>query len=369
MVDPGIVAAAGSAFDPGLVYDTRVVDYLGFLCDAAPNWFAVYADPSTCDVLPSIGVSTHAVDLNSPSIGVSALPGTSTVTRTVTSVAATTTTWKASVQAPSGYKVTVSPRTLKLAPGASATFTVTFTNTGDGRVGQWTTGSLTWTSGRYVVRSAIAVQGSAISAPDAVSGTGTAGSLTFDQSFGYTGAYSATAHGLVARVGRGGTILQDPDQTIPSGDDDQGGVLAFPVTISGAAHARWTLKFPADDPDDLDLYLVKDGAIVAISGNVGTNEQIDLVDPADGDYTLYVHGYKVTEPDGRAISVGQWLVPAAPSDGSNLTVAAPTTAKVATTADVTVTWQDLDAGTEYLGSITHADGSGPLATTLVDITT
>ena len=46
-----------------------------------------------------------------------------------------------------------------------------------------------------------------------VSGTGTDGSTTFDVKFGYTGAYTAAPHGLVAATPNDGVVLQDPDQT------------------------------------------------------------------------------------------------------------------------------------------------------------
>jgi hypothetical protein len=51
----------------------------------------------------------------------------------------------------------------------------------------------------------------------------------------------------------------------------------------------------------------------------------------------------------------------------NFTVAAPTRATAGTTAQVTLTWHDLDPDTVYLGAVTHADAAGTFAVTLVDI--
>ncbi len=360
-VDIGKVSEAGSAFDPGLVYDTGSLDYLGFICDAAPDWFALYGHGRTCATLPP-EVSQDAVDLNAPSIGVAALPGSITVTRTVTNVAATATTWWSSVKAPAGYRVTVSPSTLTIAPGASARFKVSFVNDGTGQVGQWTTGSLTWTSGDdYKVRSAIAVRGSTFAAPASVADTGTSGSLGFSAQFGYTGPYSATAHGLTPRTLLPGTVKT-------------GGVVAFPVVASGVGYARWTLKLPNGDlaaGDDLDMVLLDSTGkvVIAQSGNPGTDEQIDINGLPDGNYVLKVLGGAVADPNGSAFSVSQWLVPAAPSNGANLTVSAPDPGTLGTSANVAVTWQELTAGTEYLGTITHADATATLATTVVDITT
>ncbi len=92
-----------------------------------------------------------------------------------------------------------------------------------------------------------------------------------------------------------GSIGQDPDQTFPSGDDAPGpggGVDRFPIDVSGSAYLRIALSIPGDT--DIDLFLEDStGAIVAASTNGGTDEQIDLPLPADGTYTLVVHGWSV----------------------------------------------------------------------------
>src|SRR5918996_645980 len=72
-VDPGGPSQSGSMFQPGLVYDAGFNDYLGFLCDEAPEVFANAA--ATCASLANAGVPTEAENLNYPSIGVSAVPG------------------------------------------------------------------------------------------------------------------------------------------------------------------------------------------------------------------------------------------------------------------------------------------------------
>ena len=123
-VDPGRRAnGRGSIFNPGIVYDTGLEDYLGFLCDVAPE---VFVDPATsCAFLEDAGISTDASDLNLASIAVAELSGTQTVTRTITSVAQRTATWRAEVEAPQGYTAHVTPSEVTLAPRESASFTVT----------------------------------------------------------------------------------------------------------------------------------------------------------------------------------------------------------------------------------------------------
>ena len=164
-------------------------------------------------------------DLNYPSIGIAELAGSQTVQRTVTSVAKEQG-WReyhVSVEAPPGYSVTVEPSTFSLKSGESATYYVTITNE-SAPIGEWRFGSLTWRdkTRHYDVRSPIAVSAALFDAPAEVSGSGVDGSASFDVSFGYTGSYAAAPHGLAADAPTIGDISQDPDQTYPSGDDDQG---------------------------------------------------------------------------------------------------------------------------------------------------
>ena len=393
MVDPGRVNQRGSAFDPGIVYEAGINEYLGFLCDTGPEAFV---DPdATCASLEAAGIPTEASDLNIASVGVSALAGSQTVTRTITSVADRTVTWRSSVSAPPGYRVSVKPSQITLAPGGSASYQLTITNR-NATLQEWSTGAVTWTggptrgrnsataevadsfaerfggghghgygSGRYQVRSPIAVYGLPLAAPAEVSGTGTAGTASFPVTFGYTGAYTAAPHGLEAATVTNGTIDQDPDQTYPSADDGTG-VVAVPVQITGALHARWSLVLPGDD--DLDLYLLDPaGEIIAISGNGGTDEQIDIDAPADGQYTLVVHGWAVGQPD-LPFTLNNWIVPTTAGSGTLQVTSAPSTATGGATGTVNLSWSGLTAGTAYLGAVSHSDASGVIGTTLVDVT-
>jgi hypothetical protein len=354
----------GSPFDPGLVYDAGFNDYLGFLCDVDPS---VFANPArTCAALAGAGFPVKAVDLNYPSIGVSKVLGTTTVTRTVTNVSGGTraTTYRSRVKAPAGYTVTVTPSVLRLAPGASGSFTVTFTN-GSAPVDAWRFGSLTWRGGAHDVYSPIAVKAAAISAPASVSGTGTDGSVDVPVSFGYTGAYTAGAHGLVPASVTSDTVAQDPDQTFDPAD---GFSDAVPIAVSGGALLRITL--PPDgvaDPNvDLDLYLADPtGAIVATSTLGGTDEQIDVPNPVDGSWTLYVHGWQ-TVSGSAAYTLYDWVVPATPGGGNLAITSAPTAATSGTSATVTAAWTGASAGWN-LGAVSHTGPAGLLALTLVEV--
>src|SRR5262249_4565438 len=91
------------AFDPGLVYDSNVVDWLQYSCGVGVHLTSGNTD--LCDVVGSI----QANQLNYPSIAAGSLPGVATVTRTVTNVDDRTDNYEVKVTSPTGYKVKVNP--------------------------------------------------------------------------------------------------------------------------------------------------------------------------------------------------------------------------------------------------------------------
>lgn len=296
-VRPGGKAIKGSAFEPGLAYDAGFLEYLGFLCDAAPE---VFVDPAgTCGFLGSTGIPTEAHDLNLASIGVAELAGIQTVTRTVTSVARERgwreySVW---VNPPPGYEVTVSPSSFRLRQGDHVSYQVTMTNM-SAPIGEWRFGSLTWRdeTGHYAVRSPIAVRGALFRAPAEIEGSGETGSASFDVSFGYTGSYSAAAHGLVPATVTPDTVVQDPDQSF---DPNDGFSNPHQFTLTGAAHFRIAMPPEATEPNaDLDLYVYDPNGILVESSTLGrTDEQVDIPWPSDGTWSVYVHGWSTPGGD------------------------------------------------------------------------
>jgi hypothetical protein len=364
MARVGAPGAKGSAFQPGLVYDAGFLEYLGFLCAEGPEAFSNPA--GTCAALASAGIPTEAADLNLASIGIEAVPGSATVTRTVTSVADRPVEFNAKVSPPPGYTVSVSPPVLNLDPGASASFTVTVTNTGAAPVGEWRFGSFAWKGGGYSVNSPIAVKGVDLAVPASLTGSGTSGSATIPVQFGFSGPYTATAEGMIPTTHTPGVISQDPDQTYPSADDGVG-VVEVPFTLTGVGVARWALNLAG--ADDLDLYLVgPGGTVVATSTRGGTDELIELQEPADGQYTMVVHGWGVGAPN-TAFDLRSWLVPVDDGTGS-LTVSSggSTAAVIGATHEVGIAWSGLVAGETYLGAVTHRNGATVLARTIVSVT-
>ncbi len=138
-----------NAADPGLVYDSTLVEWLGFLCGSALG-----SQPCQTDGIAVIDPS----DLNAPSVSIGSLANRQTITRRVKNVGGAAT-FDATVVAPAGTDVQVSPSTLSLGPGETATFTVTFViDRDEANYDQYTFGSLVWSDGVHSVRSPLAVR-------------------------------------------------------------------------------------------------------------------------------------------------------------------------------------------------------------------
>jgi subtilisin family serine protease len=369
-VNPGGETTKGSLFQPGLAYDAGFLEYLGFLCDEEPG---VFADPAgTCGFLESIGVPTEAHNLNLPSIGIAEVAGSETVARTVTSVAMEKgwRTYNVSVDPPPGYNVTVEPSTIRLKSGDTVTYYVTITNQ-SAPIGEWRFGSLTWRwSGdegeNYDVYSPIAVRAALFSAPAQIDGSGESGSASFDVSFGYTGSYSAAAHGLEPATVTSDNVVQDPDQNFEPND---GFSNLHQFNLSGAAFFR--IAMPPEsvaDPDaiDLDIYVYDpNGNFAASSTSGGTDELVDIALPMDGTWSVYVHGWQTAGPSAD-YDMYSWVISATP--GGNLNIdSAPTSATLGAIETINVSWTSATAGQWHLGAVSHTGDVGLMGLTLINV--
>ncbi|CAI5463387.1 unnamed protein product [Closterium sp. Yama58-4] len=103
--------------DPGLTYDVREKDYQNFLAGQDLN--------RAKKEFPGASLSPVAVrNLNLPTITVPRLQGTVLVTRTVTCVGSSASTYTVFGKAPPGVQLSVGPGSFTLAPGQKATYTV-----------------------------------------------------------------------------------------------------------------------------------------------------------------------------------------------------------------------------------------------------
>ena len=370
--------APNSAADPGLVYDHGLKDWFAFLCGTTSG-----INPDVCSRLADRGYSFDPSDLNGASIAISALPGSQTVKRTVTNVGSSTATYTASASGLAGVDVSVSPSSITLAPGESASFDVTITNV-SAPLDIYVSGHLTWSDGTHNVRIPVVVAPSvAFTAPSAVSGAGTTGSLNFDLSFGYAGDYAAGLHGLVAADMQADTVEDDPADNINVAlgtcDFSSYPALPFPcvgitwhiVSVpAGSSFARISLFDDyTDGADDLDLYVFDSGLGFVDSSGSGTSaEEVNLVAPSDTTYYVAVHGWGTDGPDAN-YTLFSWAIPSAAGSSNMSLSGAPSSVTPGDTATVTLDWFGLSAGTKYLGAVSHSDGVDPLGLTLVMIDT
>lgn len=148
------------ASDPGLVYDITTEDYLNYLCSLSysPAQIALFSRGTdfSCSSKNSVG------DLNYPSFAVNFKGSVqNNVTfvhkRTLTNVGTPTSTYEVKLEEPNEVLVTVEPNILKFYKiGQKLDYKVTFVGSSGGS-STASFGSLTWVSGKYRVRSPIAV--------------------------------------------------------------------------------------------------------------------------------------------------------------------------------------------------------------------
>jgi len=326
--------------NPGLVYDSGITDYYGFL-------EGIGIDTGT-GAKPSDGT-----DVNVPSIAIGALAGTQTVTRRVTALPAGTYTAKASV---GKVGVTVSPSKLVFTKaGQTKSFTVKF-STSSAALAAFSTGFLTWTGpAGNRVRIPLAVRPVAVAAPSELHTdiTSPSGSGSYTVKLGAP-SLALSVKGLVKGDVTAGRVtpgaLSDP--TVSNASN-----VVVPVTV-----AAGTTLFRAetrDDTagDDIDLYVYNSsGTLVGASGGASANETVDLLAPAAGTYYVHVNGFAAASTAGAAFSLRNFVV--GNSAAGNLTASPATlTGTVGSTKTVTLAWTGLDPAAPYLGWIGYGSSS------------
>ena len=357
------------ANDPGLVYDVSSDEYDAFACGTD----SPAVDDARCTELAAAGYSFAAVDLNQPSISLSRLANTRTVTRRVSNVSEQSESYTAQIEAPPGIEVQVVPSTMSLTPGESAFFDVTFTYA-DGPLDFWRFGSLTWVGSEHSVRSVLAVRPTSVNAPAEITGTGGSGSIEVPVEFGYSGAYSPGVHGLRAPLVIDGFVDEDPDKTFTFRTTN--GVTAHLIDVpANQAYLRFAMFDElTDGDDDLDMYVYYcpdnvNCTRIAESGSTTSREQVNILFPGAGRYAVFIHGFEtdnIAGGPGANYTLLGWAFGLVDDQG-NMTANGPAFVNAGTTENVTVTWSDLAGGTIYLGGISHNTPQGLVALTIVTI--
>jgi Subtilase family/Fibronectin type-III domain/Peptidase inhibitor I9/PA domain len=322
----------------GLVFDHGFNDWLAFLCGTGQltgaGCAAIAIDPS---------------DLNVASIAIGDLPGSQTVKRRVTNVGDSAATYTLAVTGMAGFSVS-HPLTLDLAAGETKEFSVTISRL-TAPLDTYAGGQLTLSGGPTNVRIPIVVRPILFVAPAQVAGTG--GPITYNVTFGYTGAFEAAARGLIPAVITPDTVADDPTNSACSLESPNAKLIEVEVG-AGISHARFSI-FDADvNPgSDIDICVFdSEDEQVGASAGATSAEEVNLVNPAADTYTVVVQGWGVA--GSTPFKLHTWLL--GTSDAGNMTVTAPATATSGSTEPITLNFSGLAAGTKYLGAVIYSDG-------------
>ncbi|GAB3603109.1 hypothetical protein GCM10027411_12940 [Microbacterium aureliae] len=322
-------------FDPGLLYLNGPRDWASYLQGLGLYDFGL---PATID----------ASDLNLASMGVGALSGPQTITRSVTSTQKGT--FTATVDLP-GVDATVEPSTLSFGKaGETKSFTVTFSK-GDADVEKWATGFLTWTSGATEVRSPIAIFPVTADAPASVSGSGADGSVDIEITPGLTGEMPLNLAGLAGK-----DLLVEGDETTGAGED---GYSYYVVDVEeGAELAQFAIDSSDDTGSDMDLFVYR---VVGpedwryyetwSSASGSADESVTLTAPTAGTYLVEAHVYSYSAPF-------TWDLTSAvvtPGGLGDLTATPnPLPVEEGVRNSFELSWSGLESG-DYLGVVRYGD--------------
>jgi subtilisin family serine protease len=346
-----------SAADPGLVYNAGFNDWLAFLCGTTTGVSA-----ATCNALVGLGYSTDPSDLNVASIAIGDMAGVQTVKRSVTNVGSGPATYTASFTGMVGFDVSINPASLTLGKGQTKSFTVKFTRT-TAALNTYTGGQLTWTDGTHNVRIPMVIRPVALAAPTQVSGNG--GAINYDVTFGYAGSFTAAPRGLVPATTSDGQVNTDPTGNFSPVASPS--AVPFPVTIpAGTTYARFSLFNANTTPgSDLDLYVYQGTTLVGSSTGGTADEEVNLLNPSSGNYTVWVHGFATANPS--SFTLFNWVLGSAAA--GNMSVTAPPAATVGGTGTITLTFSGLAPATKYLGSVAYGGIAGLPNPTIVRVDT
>jgi hypothetical protein len=341
--------APSAAMASGLVYEHGYYDWLAFLCGTTTGGVSA----SNCATLRSLGYSSDPSNLNVASIAIGDMAGTQTVKRSLTNLGNQTVTVNASVAGLTGLTAVVTPSSLTIPAGKSGSFNVQFTRT-DAVLNAYIGGQLRWTvaGGTTALRSPIVVKPVPLAVPALVSSTGA--SITYPVAFGYAGAFSATAQGLVASTVTARMVKDDPTDSTCSLASPNAEKIDVSVP-AGTTYARFaTFDADVNPGSDLDLCVFLGTTLVGSSGGGTSAEAVNLVSPAAGQYTVVVQGWGVL--GSTPFKLNTWLLGSGAA--GNMAITAPTAATIGSPGSIKLDFSGLTTGTKYLGSVSYA-GSVP----------
>ncbi|UUL77782.1 S8 family serine peptidase [Pseudarthrobacter sp. Fe7] len=319
--------------DPGLVYDSGMQDWLGFLNGQGVETGA-----------PQAG-TIAARDLNLPSIALGSLVGEVQVKRKLTALVPGM--YRPEVNLP-GFSVNVEPKALNFAKaGQTREVTVTIRNV-SAPVGKFTTGSLTW-KGPRTVTSPLAIRPvDAQIAPSFSFGSATgSGSGTMGL---VSGSDSPIAVGVQGLAPLSQTAITKTPGTYAPTNDAHNALLQVKVP-TGTTFARMGVQAQSTDVDwDMVVYAPNgSGGLTPIQvATASASEFLDLESPRAGTYYVVANLY-ATPGNGPATASVQAVNFA--GDAGNLTVNPnPIVAPNGTATSATLNWTGLSEGS-YLSRL------------------
>ncbi len=323
-------------FDPGLVFDSDFDDWTAYLAGQG----VTYADGT-----PISDVKRKASNTNTPSIALNDFAGRESVVRTVTNVDDTASTYTVRKRGLKGVKVTASPSSFTIAPGATQRVRLSFART-KAAMGKYTTGNIVLADGSHRVRIPAVVKPSALQAPDSVSMRKQTQVAT---TAGVRANIKPRIRGLVPAVDTDAEA-QNTERAAFDPNDERN--YMQPVRSRKPTQAL-RVEVHADFPaDDLDLYVFDpSGAFVAQSSTAGSQEQVTVSDPKPGEYYAFVQAWSTH--DNAATTSFKLRTYTVGAKNTNRLVVKPKKQllTVAQTKQWRLNTKRLDKGTPYLGII------------------
>ncbi|RDV08453.1 protease [Arthrobacter sp. RT-1] len=319
--------------DPGLVYNSGIKDWLGFL-----NGQGVDTG------VPQAG-TIAARDLNLPSIALGSLVGEVQVKRQLTALVPGM--YRAEVTMP-GFSVQVEPQSLNFSKaGQSREVTLTIRNV-SAAVGTFSTGTLAW-KGPRTVTSPIAIRpvDAQIAPSFSFSSATGSGSGTMELVSGSDAPIAVGVEGLAPLSQT--AITKTPGAYAPTNDAHN--ALMQVNVPAGSSFARLGVQAQSDDVDwDMVVYAPNaSGGLTATQvATASASEFLELEAPRAGTYYIVANLYST--PDNGAASAAVQAVTFA-GDAGNLTVEPnPIVAPNGTATSATVSWSGLSEGS-YLSRL------------------
>lgn len=313
--------------DPGLVYNSGIKDWLGFLNGQGVDTGA-----------PQAG-STAARDLNVPSIALGSLVGEVQVKRQLTALVPGL--YRPEVNMP-GFNVKVEPNALNFAKAGQTREVKLAIRNVSAPVGKFSTGTLAW-KGPRTVSSPIAIRpvDAQIAPSFSFSSASGSGSGTMELVSGSDSPINVGVEGLAPLSQT--AITKTPGAYAPRNDAHN--ALLQVAVPQGASFARLGVQAQSDDVDwDMVVYAPNaSGGLTATQvATASASEFLNLESPRAGTYYIAVNLYST--PDNGAASASVQAVTFA-GDAGNLTVDPnPIVAPNGTATSATVSWTGLSEG-------------------------